>query len=116
MTQWPNAKPPMKTAIPATRLERAYSPDADEVEECPLNPKVCEGLVQAFVDPIPSTGCSVCLLPCPSQLEKWLVGVVKHGIGSAYTPQSQVRTFVASTAIPVPAATPARVFLAPGSP
>jgi hypothetical protein len=28
-----------------------------------------------------------------------------------YTPQSQVRTFVASTAMPVPAATPAKAFL-----
>jgi hypothetical protein len=33
-----------------------------------------------------------------------------------YTPHSQVRTFTAMTAIPEPAATPAKVFLAPGSP
>ena len=33
-----------------------------------------------------------------------------------YEPHSQVSMFVAITAIPVPAATPARVFFAPGSP
>lgn len=33
-----------------------------------------------------------------------------------YTPQSQLRTFTASTAMPVPAATPASAFFAPGSP
>ena len=36
--------------------------------------------------------------------------------GIGYTPHSQVRTLAARTAIPVPAATPARAFFAPGSP
>jgi hypothetical protein len=37
-------------------VEYANGPDADEVEECPLHTEVCEGLVQAFVDPVPPTG------------------------------------------------------------
>src|ERR1019366_6827278 len=53
-------------------VEYANGPDADEVEERPLHTEVCEGLVQAFVDPVPPTGCNVCLHRRPSQLEKSL--------------------------------------------
>ena len=35
---------------------------------------------------------------------------------ACYTPQSQLRTFAAMTAMPVPAATPASAFFAPRSP
>src|SRR6202035_2076708 len=38
------------------------------------------------------------------------------GSEGRYTPQSQLSTFTARTAIPVPAATPASAFFAPGSP
>ncbi len=40
----------------------------------------------------------------------------KVAVGRSYTPQSQLSTFTARTAMPVPAATPARAFFAPGSP
>ena len=51
-------------------VEDAHGPNADEVEEGPFHTEVCEGLVQAFVDPVPPTGCNVCLHRRPSQLEK----------------------------------------------
>jgi hypothetical protein len=54
------------------KVENAHGANADVVKQCPLDPEICEGLVQAFVGPVPPTGCSVCLHPCPSQLEKWL--------------------------------------------
>jgi hypothetical protein len=54
------------------QVERAYGPDADEVEERPLNTEVSEGLVQAFVDPVATPDYGVCLHLCPSQPEKWL--------------------------------------------
>jgi len=57
----------------------------------------------------------VCIL-VPHSLRNGWIGVGGMTPGSVYTPQSQVKTFAAITAIPVPAATPARVFLAPGSP
>jgi hypothetical protein len=40
----------------------------------------------------------------------------EHSCCFGFEPQSQVRTFVARMAIPVPAATPANALLAPGSP
>src|ERR1700722_2457669 len=50
----------------------------------------------------------------------WHKGLVQHLLNlvgrASYTPQSQLRTFTARTAIPVPAATPAKAFFAPGSP
>jgi hypothetical protein len=116
----PERKAPNKYGNPGDQaieeVECAHSPDADEIKERPLDAEVCEGLVQAFVAPVAPPDYGVCLHSRPSQLKKWLVGDLEHAKGSAYTPHSQVRTLVASTAIPVPAATPARVFLAPGSP
>jgi hypothetical protein len=53
-------------------VESAHSCHAREVEEGPLDPKICEGLVQAFVDPVSPAGYGVCLHRCPSQLKKWL--------------------------------------------
>jgi hypothetical protein len=53
-------------------VEYAHRPDTNEVEERPFHTEVCEGLVQAFVDPVPPTGCNVCLHCRPSQLEKSL--------------------------------------------
>jgi hypothetical protein len=61
-------------------VENPYRPDADEVEERPLHTEVCEGLVQAFVDPVPPTGCNVCLHRRPSQLEKSLGYLCWYGL------------------------------------
>src|SRR5580658_3680860 len=54
------------------KVEYAHSANTDEIEQGPLDSEVCEGLVQAFVDPVPPTGCSLCLHRRPSQLEKSL--------------------------------------------
>jgi hypothetical protein len=37
-------------------IEDAHGAYADEVEHCSFDPEVCEGLVQAFVDPVPPAG------------------------------------------------------------
>lgn len=92
-------------------IECAHGSNADEIEERPLDALIGEGLVQAFVAPVPPAGCRIRLHFAP-QLGK----VIWRGMEIAYTPHSQVSTLVASTAIPAPAATPANVFLAPGSP
>jgi hypothetical protein len=65
------------------KVEDAHCANADEVKQRPLHTEVCEGLVQAFVDPVPPTGCSVCLHRRPSQLVKWLGwgGSVEQGFG-----------------------------------
>ena len=59
VTQWPKAKPPMKTAIPARmELKRLKAPtalDADEVEERPFHAQVSERLVQALEDSVCAT-------------------------------------------------------------
>src|SRR6202041_2357064 len=58
-----------------------------------------------------------CVLSGISHLPKQcLLQVRRCLLERCYTPQSQLRTFTASTAMPVPAATPASAFFAPGSP
>src|SRR5580658_4872514 len=43
------------------KIEGANCADTDEIEEGALDAKICEGLVQAFEDPVPPAGCGVCL-------------------------------------------------------
>jgi hypothetical protein len=50
-------------------VEGPHGAHADEIEQCALDAKVSEGLVQAFVDPIPPAGCGVCLHLKPLTLE-----------------------------------------------
>src|SRR5580704_936425 len=88
-------------------IESPHRADADEVEQCALHTQVSERLMQALEDSI----CAMLLLCFVGH--KSLVSARVEG---RYTPQSQLRTFTASTAIPVPAATPASAFFAPGSP
>ena len=91
-------------------IESSHGAYADEVEQSALDAKVGERFMHALKD-------SICALfrTC----DVWHKGLVQHllDLGRAsYTPQSQLRTFTARTAIPVPAATPAKAFFAPGSP
>src|ERR1700730_6221913 len=92
-------------------IEGAYRADADEVEQSALYAQVSERLMHALEDSI----CAMFLI-----CVVWHRQLVQHRLNFAsrasYTPQSQLRTFTAKTAIPVPAATPAKDFFAPGSP
>src|ERR1700688_1391911 len=115
VAQWPKAKPPMKTEIPARmelkRLKAPHGAHTNEVEERPFHSQVSEWLVQALKDSVRAT------------LLLWFVwhsfldlGARESGWVGRATPQSQLKTFTAITAMPVPAATPASSFFAPGSP
>ena len=98
-------------------IECADRPDADEIKQRALDAQVREGLVQALVDPVPAPVIGVCLHCKPLTLEslsRWRLRLLDAAHDQM--PQSQLRTLTASTAMPVPAATPARVFFAPGSP
>jgi hypothetical protein len=101
-------------------IECTNRSDADEKEERSFHAKVSEGLVQALVDSVLSPIVGVCLHHRPSR--SWnLILVLCSDLeisenGFDQIPQSQFRTFTASTAMPLPAATPASVFFAPGSP
>src|SRR6266567_2432396 len=116
----PESEPARKEEQPSDQtveqVEGADSGHTDEEEQRSFYPEVREGLVQALID----SGCapisSVCLHRCPSRRQWLMVEVVALRDQRVQIPQSQVRTFVARTAMPVPAATPARVFFAPGSP
>src|ERR1700728_5366366 len=82
-------------------IEGPYRADTDEIEQCAFDAQVGERLVQAFED-------SICAVLLPWLL--WHTSSSKDGWswpGGLYTPQSQLRTFTARTAMPVPAATPA---------
>src|SRR5271168_403147 len=91
-------------------IECSHRADADEVEQSALDAQVGERLMHALEDSI--SALLICVV--------WHKGLVQHllnfAVGASYTPQSQLRTFTARTAIPVPAATPAKAFFAPGSP
>jgi hypothetical protein len=92
-------------------IEGSHRADADEVEQSALDAQVGQGLMHALEDSI----CAVLLIRVV--WHKGLVQLLLNLAGRAsYTPQSQLRTFTARTAIPVPAATPAKAFFAPGSP
>jgi len=94
-------------------VEGSDCPDADEVEQSALYPQIRQWPMQALED-------SICtafrFLTRHKPLVKRLVMSTAKSDALAYTPQSQLRTFAAITAMPVPAATPARAFFAPGSP
>ena len=68
--------------------------------------------MQAFEDPVSATGCRVCLHVGPSHLIWWICRELAVAISEIpQMPQSQDKTFVARTAIPVPAAMPPSAFL-----
>jgi hypothetical protein len=92
-------------------VEGSHGAHTNEVEERPFHSQVSEWLVQALKDSVRAT------------LLLWFVwhsfldlGAGESGWVGRYTPQSQLKTFTAITAMPVPAATPASAFFAPGSP
>lgn len=91
------------------KIEGSHRADADEVEQRALDAQVGERLMHALEDSI----CAMFLI-----CVVWHKGLVQDlaNLARTYTPQSQLRTFTARTAIPVPAATPAKAFFAPGSP
>ena len=97
-------------------VEGAHGAHTDEVEQRPLNAQIGERLVQALENSI----CAAFLLCFVGHIVLF-ISVARNGIAgratnSPYTPQSQLSTFTARTAMPVPAATPASAFFAPGSP
>jgi len=98
MTQWPRAKPPMKTTIPArmelNRFKGTHGAHTDEIGERPLDAQIGESLVQALED------CVTLLLRFV-----WHDSLLRSQLGGGWeersTPQSQLTTFTASTVIPV---------------
>jgi len=91
------------------RFKGTHGAHTDEIGERPLDAQIGESLVQALED------CVTLLLRFV-----WHDSLLRSQLGGGWeersTPQSQLTTFTASTAIPVSAATPASAFLAPGSP
>ena len=108
----------MKTATPARmllkRLNAPTAPTQTKIEQRAFDAQIREGLMQALEDSVCPfwLRLHVCHTPllC-ARCNGWL-----RVVGRVYTPQSQLRTFTARTAMPVPAATPASAFFAPGSP
>jgi hypothetical protein len=96
-------------------IEGSHSRDTNEVKQRAFYTQISERLVQTLEDSICSTSCCfmVCHKASPLVVTEFYY---ETGRAVAQTPQSQVKTFTASTAIPVPAATPASAFFAPGSP
>jgi hypothetical protein len=115
----PESKPTDKNGYSGKKrieeIEGSNARDTNEVKQSALYTQISERLVQTLEDSICSTSCCfmVCHKASPLVVTEFYY---ETGRAVAQTPQSQVKTFTASTAIPVPAATPASAFFAPGSP
>src|SRR6185437_8951856 len=110
VTQVPNPKPPRKTAIPASRLlKRLKAPTAateTKKNSVRSTPRYVSGLFRLLYTLFRRR---VVVLACIAILSGRLLVLLLLGKNKrAQMPQSHARTLVASTAMPVPAATPAR--------